>query len=176
MEEWIDVNPTSGTGNGKFNVGGTPNTGRDPRHTTLLVNAEGGEKHQKIPVTQEAKKEFVSFGCMQEIIISSEGGELYVQGMTNTPKLTFNLSESNMDAILHDKYDAGGELINNGEKIPLDPGTHDAFRFCVALTINENITQKELCGKLCAVADNNSCTTLILKQKQFILKDLDIKK
>jgi hypothetical protein len=110
MEEWLNVTPTKGFGNGEVKVGGIPNTGRNNRNTIIYFSTPEGVRVAQ-NVTQQGKEEFVSFGCLKKINVEQKGGSLQLEGLSNSSALTFKLGDGNIDISLPEEYNAGGSAL-----------------------------------------------------------------
>jgi hypothetical protein len=163
MEKWINVTPNKGYNDGTVNISATKNTGRNTRNSIIYFSTPEGIR-KNINVTQKGTDEFVSFGCIKEIIVEQKGGVLQLEGLTNSSLLTFKLGDGKLDINLPEEYNAGGSITSNGKKISLDPGGHDAFRFSIELTIPENIEKISIYRELLVIAYNKSNHTMLIRQ------------
>jgi hypothetical protein len=133
---WVTTTPSSGSGNGTVNVGGSVHTGRSQRTGTLTYKATGVTDITQ-NMSQEAKPEFVS---INNVSAAKEGGTVTITGSTNSSKLTFSLGTGDITVTLPDNYSAGGATTANGAVITGDPGASAQFEFSLPITVPENET------------------------------------
>ncbi|MCD8173814.1 MAG: hypothetical protein LUD76_10240 [Alistipes sp.] len=136
---WCTTNPSSGSGNGTVNIGGSEHTGRTQRTTTVTFKATG-VADKPVAVTQLAKPEFVNIANITE---EKQGGTVTMTGSTNSSKLTFSLGTNNIGVTLPGSYSAGGGTTNNGADISGDPGATAQFAFSIQFTVPANPTINE---------------------------------
>ena len=87
-----------------------------------------------------------------------------VWGITNSSRLTFNLCGGDLDIELPEKYNAGGEMTENGAIVKYDPGQHDEFVFRFWLHIPENNHNENRTNKIMVTAANGKHSYLSIIQ------------
>jgi hypothetical protein len=159
---WLNVGPTSGSGNGTTNHSASPNTGRNSRQTNVTFKAAGVANVLQLNI-QAGKPEFVT---IEDITVSKAGGNLVVSGISNSSKLSFSLGDGNIDTQLPDKFTVEGMTINIGTggsgTITGDIGASAEYNFSIMLNIPANDTL-DAKSKMIIVSDNagNSASATI---------------
>lgn len=135
---WLNVNPTSGSGNGSVAVStASEYTGRTARQTILTWKAANVADVQRT-VNQAGKPEYVDIADSA----SSEktGKVVTITGISNSAKLTFSLGIGDLDISLPTSYIANSVSTANGAAITGDPGASAAFNFSISITVPANET------------------------------------
>ena len=154
MANWIQIDRTSGTGNGVVHVTiPERNTGRLARIATLTFHADGGVIDPVRTIVQSGRPEFVD--TPSQIVVPKEGARLILTGNSNSPRLTISIEPDNMYIATPPSYDVNGVIVDNGETIPNDPGATATYSFGVDLwEIQENLTTDDLSCTIIVTADN----------------------
>lgn len=138
---WINVNPSSGSGNATVNVSSTSeHTGRSPRTTTLTWKAANVANITRT-VSQAGKPEYVSIDSAAAA--TKEGNRVSISGVSNSSKLSFSLGEGNLNITLPMIYNAGSVLTNNGNPIEGDPGAVQEYVFVIVIDVPANLSTSE---------------------------------
>lgn len=135
---WLNVNPTSGSGNGSVAVSTLSEyTGRTARQTILTWKAANVADVQRT-VNQAGKPEYVDIADSA----SSEktGKVVTITGISNSSLLTFSLGIGDLDISLPTSYIANSVSTANGAAITGDPGASAAFNFSISITVPTNET------------------------------------
>lgn len=135
---WLNVNPTSGSGNGSVAVSTLSEyTGRTARQTILTWKAANVADVQRA-VNQAGKPEYVDIADSA----SSEktGKVVTITGISNSSLLTFSLGIGDLDISLPTSYIANSVSTANGVAIAGDPGASAAFNFSISITVPANET------------------------------------
>lgn len=154
MSNWIQIDRTSGTGNGVVHVTiPKRNTGRLARTTTLTFHADGGVIAPVRTIVQSGRPEFVD--VPSQIIIPKEGGRLVLTGNSNSPILEFSITLGSLIIPTPVIYDVNGTIVaENREAIPNDPGATETYTFNVDWEIQGNLTTDDLSSTIVVTADN----------------------
>ena len=106
---WLQVNPSTGSGNGTIANSASAHTGRVARTGTVTVTGVGVSIPATYQVTQEPKAEFASFDNGPEMSANKGAGKVTVTGKSNSSKLTFAwAAESGQSVEIPMTYMAGG--------------------------------------------------------------------
>ena len=135
---WLNVNPTSGSGNGSVAVSTRSEyTGRTARQTILTWKAANVADVTRT-VNQAGKPEYVDIADSA----SSEktGKVVTISGISNSAKLTFSLGIGDLAISLPTSYIANSVSTANGAAITGDPGASAAFNFSISITVPANET------------------------------------
>ena len=142
-QPWLNVTPSSGSGNGTIANSAAPHTGRVARTSVVTVTGIGVTSPKTYNVTQSPKAEFAAFDS-GEVAANKAGGTITITGKSNSQKLTFSLgSGGSIAVVLPTAYSANGANTNNAANITGDPGATSEFPFSVELAIPENTTVDE---------------------------------
>lgn len=158
---WVNVSPSSGSGNATVNVSSTKHTGRKVRTTTLTITAANVDA-KTVSVTQLAKSAFVQ---AQDNAAAAKGGsEVTISGSANSARLTFSLGNGALEVSLPSSYNAGGVTTTNGQAISGDPGASAEYNFSIVLTVPANTTTGELTRQIIVTDENGITDTCLLTQ------------
>jgi hypothetical protein len=86
---WLILDPISGSGNGVINNSATVHTGRVARTGMVTVSGIGCDP-VTYKVTQTPKSEFVQFDNGTEMAANKNGGNVTIEGKSNTSRLSFS--------------------------------------------------------------------------------------
>lgn len=161
---WLILDPASGNGNGSIQNSATAHTGRTQRETTVTVTGVGASKPATYTVTQKAKAEFASFDDGIEMSAPKAGGQVTVNGKSNSQSLTFAWVGDVSDVELPATYTAGGKSTNNGADIEGDPGATEQYAFVAQLTFPANETTEEVDRVLKVTAKGGQEAQITIKQ------------
>lgn len=159
---WVQVDPTSGSGNATVNVSSpSVHTGRNVRTTTLTITAANVEA-KTVGVTQQGKPAYVD---AQDTATSAKGGQnVTISGKANSATLTFSLGVGTLEVSLPENYTAGGVSTANGSAISGDPGASAEYDFSIVLTVPANETIETLTRQIIVTDDNGNTDTCLLSQ------------
>lgn len=139
---WINVNPSSGSGNATVNVSSTAeHTGRIARTTTLTWKASGVQDVVR-NVSQAGKPEYVNIAS--SVAVPKEGKKVVsIWGESNSSSLYFSLGEGNLNITLPMIYTAGSIPTTNGTPISGDPGAVQKYDFFISIDVPANLSTSE---------------------------------
>lgn len=140
--QWLNVSPTSGSGNANVNVSTQQShTGRNARTTTLTWKAANVENVVR-NVSQSGKPEYVDIDDAASS--SKEGKVVTISGVSNAAKLTFSLGNGNLNISLPSSYIANSVSTQNGAAISGDPGAAAEYNFSISINVpaNTGITEQ----------------------------------
>ena len=158
---WLNVSPTSGSGNGTISNSASKHTGRVARTGIVTVTATGVSTPETYNVTQTPSAEFVSFNDGDSMSVSKGGGTITIQGKSNSSKLTFAWVGESYEVELPAQYTAAGLSTNNGTAIAGDPGASSEFVFAIELEVPLNDTIEEVTRTLKVTANSTNVTKQI---------------
>lgn len=137
---WLNVNPSSGSGDATVNVStSAEHSGRNARSTTLTWKAANVEDVVRT-VNQAGKPEYVDIA---DAASSDKAGKtVTISGVSNSAKLTFSLGTGDLSISLPSAYIANSVSTNNGVAIAGDPGASSEYNFSISIVVpaNEGIT------------------------------------
>lgn len=140
---WVNVNPSQGSGNATVNVSSTAeHTGRKVRTTTLTWKAANVADVVR-NVSQAGKPEYVDIADAASA--DKAGKVVTISGVSNSAKLTFSLGTGDLtDIALPSSYIANSVSTENGVAISGDPGALAEYNFSISITVpaNNEITAK----------------------------------
>lgn len=140
---WVNVNPSQGSGNATVNVSSTAeHTGRKARTTTLTWKAANVADVVR-NVSQAGKTEYVDIA--DAATADKAGKVVTIIGVSNSAKLTFSLGTGDLTEItLPSTYTANSVNTSNGAAISGDPGALAEYNFSISITVpaNDDVTAK----------------------------------
>lgn len=129
---WLDVKPTSGSGDAIITLTPYLHTGRNNRTCDLEFSGSGtGTVTRK--VIQKGIGEVLK--DLEDVHIGADGGKITISGTTNSKSLTFTGGEG---VTVASSYKANSTTINNGATIAGDPGADYSFTFEIEVTVSPN--------------------------------------
>lgn len=159
---WVQVDPTSGSGNATVNVSSpSAHTGRNVRTTTLTITAANVET-KTVGVTQQGKPAYVD--AQDTATSAKEGQNVTISGKANSATLTFSLGVGTLEVSLPENYTAGGVSTANGSAISGDPGASAEYDFSIVLTVPANETIETLTRQIIVTDNNGNTDTCLLSQ------------
>ena len=161
---WLNVSPSSGSGNGTISNSSNEHTGRVIRTGTVTVTAAGVSVPKTYTVNHTPQAEFCSFDNGAEMAASKNGGNVTIEGKSNSSKLTFSIVESNTDIAIPDTYTASGMETNNGTEITGDPGASSQYAFSLTINIPANATIEEVTRTILVTANGGQTSQIAIKQ------------
>lgn len=133
---WINVSPSSGSGNATVNVSSvSPHTGRLARTTVLTWKAANVTNVERT-VSQAGKPEYVDIE--DALAVDKIGRNATITGVSNSAVLTFSLGEGDLEITLPEVYTANSISTSNGVAISGDPGASAAYNFSIAVKVPIN--------------------------------------
>lgn len=149
--KWLNVNPSSGSGNATVNVSSTAeHTGRVARTTVLTFKAANVDDVVRT-VNQAGKPEYVDID--DSAASSKEGKTVTISGVSNSAKLTFSLGTGSLNVSLPSSYTANSVATSNGAAISGDPGATAVYNFSISITVPANTGITSLTRQI-IVSDN----------------------
>ena len=140
---WVNVNPSQGSGNATVNVSSTAeHTGRKARTTTLTWKAANVADVVR-NVSQAGKPEYVDIADAASA--DKAGKVVTISGVSNSAKLTFSFGTGDLtDITLPSSYTANSVSTQNGVAISGDPGALAEYNFSISITVpaNNDVTAK----------------------------------
>lgn len=137
---WINVNPSSGSGNATVNVSSvSPHTGRLARTTVLTWKAANVTNVERA-VSQAGKPEYVDIE--DALAVDKVGRNATITGVSNSAALTFSLGKGDLEIMLPEVYTANSISTSNGAAISGDPGASAAYNFSIAVKVPINTDTK----------------------------------
>lgn len=137
---WINVSPSSGSGNATVNVSSvSPHTGRLARTTVLTWKAANVTNVERT-VSQAGKPEYVDIE--DALAVDKVGRNATITGVSNSAALTFSLGEGDLEITLPEVYTANSISTSNGAAISGDPGASAAYNFSIAVKVPINTDTK----------------------------------
>lgn len=137
---WINVSPSSGSGNATVNVSSvSPHTGRLARTTVLTWKAANVTNVERT-VSQAGKPEYVDIE--DALAVDKIGRNATITGVSNSAVLTFSLGEGDLEITLPEVYTANSISTSNGVAISGDPGASAAYNFSIAVKVPINTDTK----------------------------------
>lgn len=97
---WLNLNLSTGSGNGTIANSASAHTGRTARTGTVTITGVGVSTPATYKVTQTPKSEFASFENGAEMSAPKAAGTVTVEGKTNSQKLTFAWAGSVSDVTI----------------------------------------------------------------------------
>lgn len=161
---WLTLTPDSGNGNGSIQNSATTHKGRTMRETTVTLTAVGASEPATYVAKQKGTSEYVTFNDGEEMSAPKAGGQVTVNGKSNSQSLTFAWVGDNKNVELPATYTAGGKSTNNGSDIEGDPGSIDEFEFSTQLTFPANETTEEVDRVLKVTAKGGQEKQITIKQ------------
>lgn len=161
---WLNLSPTTGSGNGTISNSAAAHTGRVARTGVVTVTGVGVSAPATYKVTQTAKAEFASFDNGSEMSAQKDAGNVTVTGKTNSSKLTFKWAGEVSDVEIPATYQAQGVKTNNGEAVGGDPGANAEFEFSIELKFPKNDTIEEVTRTLMVTANGGQAVQIAIKQ------------
>lgn len=125
---WVTPNKTQGSGNDTVSWTGQVHTGRLLRTTKAIFSAAGCSD-KELTINQAGKAENVDMADTGSV--AKTGGTLTIEGVSNSSKLTFTLSNNNIGLTLPTNYNAGGASTKNGVAISGDPGASQEYSYSI---------------------------------------------
>lgn len=139
---WLNVDPTQGSGNATVKVSSSAeHTGRKARTTTLTWTAANVADVVR-NVSQAGKPEYVTMAGSASA--DQAGKVVTISGKSNSAKLTFSLGTGDLTGIaLPASYIANSLTTFNGAAISGDPGALAEYNFSISITVPANPSTTE---------------------------------
>lgn len=161
---WLTTTPNQGSGNGSIENSASAHTGRMARTGTVTVTGVGVSSPKTYKVTQSPKSEFVSFDDGSEASAPQDGGNVTIQGKSNSKRLTFAWVGSVPDVSIPGNYQANGTSTTNGTDIADDPGATSEYAFSLPLNFPGNDDVEEITRTLKVTAEGGQTVQIAIKQ------------
>lgn len=163
-QNWLNVSPASGSGNGTIINSASVHTGRVARTCVVTVTGSGVTTPATYKVIQEPEAEFASFNNGVEMAAPKDGGALTIAGKSNSSKLTFAFVGESYEVDLPAQYQANGTATDNAATVEGDPGASNEFAFSIELSIPENLAIEEIERVLKVTANGGQSAQITIKQ------------
>ena len=151
IANWLNVNPTSGSGDGVVSISSKAEyTGREARSTILTWTA-ANVSDVKRTVNQAGKPEHVTMPAA--VAVEKTGKMVTISGVSNSKKLTFSLGKNDIGIELLNNYIVNGAVAESGVAISGDPGATAAYDFSIEVSVPFNSSTTEKVTQL-IVTDN----------------------
>lgn len=165
----VVVNPSSGSGNTTLQIKAeTPNLGnRVAQPSTFTITAPGVTPNKTFTATLAAAAEMVAFDDGAEMAVVKTGGNVVIEGTSNSDKLTFTKGTGQVITadIASVKYKVNTSTdATNGTTITGDPGAKAKYTFALTLTATENTTISERTQQITVTTTGSKTATITLKQ------------
>ena len=160
---WLNINPTTGSGNGTIANSASEHTGRVARTGTVTVTGSGVSNPATYTVTQTPKEEFASFNNGTSMSVDKVGGTVTVAGKSNSSKLTFAWVGTS-DVTMPTTYVAAGTSATSGTAITGDPGASSQFDFSIEFEFPENETIDDITRALKVTANGGQSAQTTITQ------------
>ena len=161
---WLNLNPSTGSGNGTIANSASAHTGRTARTGTVTITGVGVSTPATYKVTQTPNSEFASFDNGAEMSAPKAAGTVTVEGKSNSQKLTFAWAGSVSDVAIPAEYSANGTQTDNAASITGDPGATAEFPFSIELEFPANETIEEIVRTLKVTANGGQAVQIAIKQ------------
>lgn len=161
---WLILDPTTGSGNGSISNSASAHTGRVARTGTVTVTGAGVAEPVTYKVTQSPLAEYVSFNNGAEMAASKAGGNVTIEGKSNSAKLTFSFVGESYSVDLPASYTAAGVSTANGTAIEGDPGAAAEYAFSIVLSLPLNDTIDEVTRTILVESDGGKSAQIAVKQ------------
>lgn len=154
VETWVNLSPTSGSGNGTVAVSAKEHTGRNNRTSTITFKSDVAGVTETREVIQRGKSEYVRF-LKENYSAASSDMDITLEGESNSSRLTF-VGVKGISIATNTLYEVAGENIQNGAEIPGDPGAFEKYNFKIKIPIfkNTDIEDKTYTVKVTDAAGN----------------------
>lgn len=163
---FVTFNPGSGNGDQAVTVSGDKYKGRVERSITTQVATNDSSVQKQVVVNQSGVTEYVVID--ETASVAKEGGEVTINGTSNSTKLTFSLSEDGshpLVLIIPKNYTAAGKPTANGAAIADDPGATDEYQFSITFSgIAANTTVSNLITNLTVTAAGGQSDSTVITQ------------
>lgn len=136
VENWVNLSPTSGSGNGTVAVSASVHTGRNNRTSTITFKSDVAGVTETREVTQRGSSEYVRF-LKENYSAASSDMYITLEGESNSSILTF-VGVKGISIISNALYEAAGETIQNGSPITGDPGASEKYNFKITIPFSKN--------------------------------------
>lgn len=157
---WLNVTPTSGSGNGRVNVSSpAEHTGRNARTTTLTFTAANVDDVVRT-VSQAGKPEYVDI--VGSATSNKDGTTVAISGKSNSSKLTFSLGSGTLSVNLPSTYIANSVPTSNGSAISGDPGASAEYNFSISIVVPANTGTTSLTRQIIVTAADGKQDTCTL--------------
>lgn len=165
----VVVDPSSGSGNTTLQIKAeTANLGnRVAQSSTFTITAPGVTPNKTFTASLAAAAEMVAFDDGAEMAVVKSGGNVVIEGTSNSDKLTFTKGTGQVITadIASVKYKVNTSTdATNGTAITGDPGATAKYTFALTLTATENTTISERTQQITVTTTGGKTATITLKQ------------
>lgn len=163
---FVTFNPGSGNGDQAVTVSGDKYKGRVERSITTQVATNDSSVQKQVVVNQSGVTEYVVID--ETASVAKGGGEVTINGTSNSTKLTFSLSEDESHPLvltIPKNYTAAGKSTANGAAIADDPGATGEYQFSITFSgIAANTTVSNLITNLTVTAAGGQSDSTVITQ------------
>lgn len=160
IKNGVEVAPGSGSGNTQLTVKAvSANRGnREVQEATFVVTAPGVSPNKSFIARHLPAEEFVEFNDGEEMSVIKEGGNITINGTSNSKKLTFSKGTGDIitDDISAVEYTADGKNTVNGIAIEGDPGAEHKYAWSLKLKAQANTTLDSRTQQITVVCESTS--------------------
>jgi len=161
---WLNINPSTGSGNGTIANTAGAHTGRVQRTGTVTVTGVGVSTPVTYKVTQEPKPEFAEFSNGPEMAAPKTGGKVTITGKSNSKSLSFAFVGDAAGVTMPKSFVAAGADCEDGVAIAGDPGATSEYAFSVELDFPLNDTIEEVSRTVAVTANGGQAAQIVVKQ------------
>lgn len=137
VETWVNLSPTSGSGNGTVAVSAKEHTGRNNRTSTITFKSDVAGVTETREVIQRGSSEYVRFS-KESYSAAASDMDIILEGESNSSILTFE-SVKGINFPINIMYEAAGiKNIQNGLPITGDPGAIEKYNFKIKIPFSKN--------------------------------------
>lgn len=162
---FVTFNPGSGNGDQAVTVSGDKYKGRVERSITTQVATNDSSVQKQVVVNQSGVTEYV---VIDETASVAKGGEVTINGTSNSTKLTFSLAQDESHPLvltIPENYTAAGKPTANGAAIADDPGATGEYQFSITFSgIAANTTVSNLITNLTVTAAGGQSDSTVITQ------------
>lgn len=161
--DWVNVNPSSGSGNKTVNVSSNAeHTGRTARSTVLTITAPNVDA-KTVTVNQSGKPEFVENTSDTATSVNT-GQNVTISGKSNSKKLTFSLGAGDLSINLPSAYTAASLSTENGVEISGDPGATAVYDWSIVINVPANSSLEEMSRQIIVTDEGGHTDVCVLTQ------------
>jgi len=161
---WLNINPSTGSGNGTIANTAGAHTGRVQRTGIVTVTGVGVSTPATYKVTQEPKPEFTEFSNGPEMAAPKTGGKVTITGKSNSKSLAFAFVGDAAEVVMPESFVAAGADCKDGVAISGDPGATSEYAFSVELDFPLNDTIEEISRTVAVTANGGQAAQIVVKQ------------
>lgn len=135
MENWVNIDLSSGYGSQNITVDVDENTGRNERVSVMEIYTTNTNNVKRVNIIQDGTEEFVSFQNLEYNF--GENQTLTITGLSNSKSLDFVIQDNEYFSIAS-TYNVNGDDIPLGDDIPNDIGQDNQYSFSIVVNIDSD--------------------------------------